>query len=218
MAPKNRVRSRFAPADPRPRTSAEAATSEAQSSGPALQLGDIIDFALDDIESMPTGEACSLGELRDFCFRYAEKGSWLREHATGELLELTVMENILCKGVEDLQMESMLARENRTQASTVWLFIELEHITPHQMVDMLAFSAQRLLNNGYFVLNHIWFKRVARGLLKLIHDQNSQVGHRNYIRDRNSGELGRQMREMPDARVPADDDILVDDDEQAWSP
>ena len=194
-------------------TSAEAATSEAQSSGPAFAFTSTQTFALHDLHPNPTGEACCVGEHRAFWAKYAKKGSWLREHATGEVLELTVMENILCKGTEDLEMESSLARHYRTQASTVWLFIELEHITPHQMVDMLAFCAQRVLMNGYFVFNDIHFKKVARGLLNIIHDQNSEVGYRNLISDRNSGQFDRQMLEMPDARLPAYDDLVVDDDE-----
>ena len=123
------------------------------------------------------------------------------------------MENILCKGAENLPMESALARQNRTQASTVWLWIELEHITPHQMVDVLAVCAKGVLNNGYFVPNDLWFKILARSLLTHIRDKATEIGHRKLVFDCNRGELDRQSREMPDAHLPADDDILVDDDE-----
>ena len=157
----------------------------------------------------------SIGELRDFCYRYRKKAAWLRQHArsAGTDLEISVTEDILCKGTEDRFLECELARQNKSQASAVWLWIELEHITTEQMVYLLAACAKVMLTNGYFVLNDWWFKIQVRRMLKKIHDIATEIGHCNYVIARDTGAFDRAIEEMPDAHVPADDDILVDDDE-----
>ena len=124
------------------------------------------------------------------------------------------MEDILCKGTEDCSMESQVARHNESQASAVWLWMELEHLTTQQMVDLLAACAKVMLTNGYFVLNDWWFKIQARRMLNHIHDIAMEIARRNYVIARDTGAFDRAIEGMPHAHVPADDDILIEDHDE----